>query len=762
MRWLVLLAMAGCGLKQQEPSTLPKPPISRAAATASWVAAKQVFEDRCVVCHGCYDAPCQLKLDSYAGISRGATEQKVYEGTRLKEAPLTRLDIDAHDVAGWRQKRFHAVLPEGTHRDPQASVLLRMLALKGAHPLPAEPDLTKEFTFTLDRKQTCTDDKHFDSYAKEHPLWGMPYGLPPLSDGERHALESWIADGAPYSEPPALPSPSEDAIKTWEAFLNQPSLKSQLMSRYIYEHLFLASLYFKDLQDSKNAEETPAFFRLVRSRTAPGTAVDEIATRRPFDDPASEHLYYRLVRRTGPPLSKTQMVYALDRARLALYESLFLKPDYTVAALPAYDSKVGANPFRAFARIPARSRYLFMLTEAEFTLMGFIKGPVCRGQLAVNVIQDRFWVLFQDPDVAWMPDEAAFLASEQPDLDMPAEAGSSSLSVLWNGYGRAHDRYVKKRNAFLSGHAGALNVNAIWDGDGRNANAALTVFRHFDNATVVEGLVGPAPKTAWVIDYPLLERIHYLLVAGFDVFGNVGHQVSTRIYMDFLRLEGEANFLMLLPPERRKILVASWYRGTSGSGKERIETELVGFPGTPKITYRTRAPERELFEMLRTRVKGVLAHRYDLPSSEKSLTQLGAIHGLAASWLPETSFLTVRDGATTTQFTILRESAHENVAHLFHESAQRLKAEDALSVVPGFLGAYPNALFAVDRADLDGFVTAVAALDSAASYRSLRLRYGVLRNSARFWPHSDLIQRANHELGPIDGGLLDYNHLEAL
>jgi fatty acid cis/trans isomerase CTI len=188
-----------------------------------------------------------------------------------------------------------------------------------------------------------------------------------------------------------------------------------------------------------------------------------------------------------------------------------------------------------------RSRYRFMLTEAEFTLMGFINGPVCRGQVALDVIQDRFWVTFLDPEAPWMADEDAFLAAEQADLDMPAEAGSSSLSVLWQGYGKAHARYMKKRGLLLAAGTGAgrgIDLASVWDGDGVNANAALTVFRHFDSATVVQGLVGGPPRTAWVIDYPLLERIHYLLVAGFDVYGNVGHQLSTRVYMDYVRMEG--------------------------------------------------------------------------------------------------------------------------------------------------------------------------------------------------------------------------------
>ena len=35
--------------------------------------------------------------------------------------------------------------------------------------------------------------------------------------------------------------------------------------------------------------------------------------------------------------------------------------------------------------------------------------------------------------------------------------------------------------------------------------------------------------------------------AGFDVFGNVAHQVSTRLYMDHLRMQAELLFLSFLP-----------------------------------------------------------------------------------------------------------------------------------------------------------------------------------------------------------------------
>jgi fatty acid cis/trans isomerase CTI len=761
--WLFAVALGLCACVRPRPEARAFPeivtqaPLSRAQASASWASAQRVLEGRCVVCHGCYDAPCQLKLDSYAGIARGATDQTVYGASRLKAAEPTRLEIDAHDVAAWRQRGFHPVLPEGAGGDPQASLILRMLALKQAHPLPQGKDFRKDFTFDLDRKQTCADAGHFDAYAREHPLWGMPYGLPPLDAREQTALGAWIADGAPYPEPPALSAELGRSVEAWESFLNQRPLKSRLMARYVFEHLFLASLYFAGVDEAQ-------FFRLVRSRTPPGSLVDEIATRRPFDDPRSAHLYYRFVRRVGPALSKTHMAYALDARRLELYRALFLAPDYDVERLPSYEPQVGANPFRAFAAIPVRSRYRFMLTEAEFTLMGFIKGPVCRGQVALNVIQDRFWVTFLDPDAPWMADEDAFLAAEQLDLDMPAEGGSSSLSLLWQGYGKAHERYMKKRGALLAEGTARRGVDlaTIWDGDGDNASAALTVFRHFDSATVVQGLVGGPPKTAWVIDYPLLERIHYLLVAGFDVFGDVGHQYATRVYMDFLRMEGESNFLMLLPVERRPALVASWYRGVTGAVKERAEAELLGSSGAPRIAYRTATPELELFPMLRARVERVLAHRYELPPGERALARLGGVKGLPASRLPEASFLTVRDGDARSHFSILRESAHTNVAHLFGEAERRVAEEDALSVVPGFLSAYPNALFEVERRELDAFVDAVGQLDGDAGYRALRLRFGVLRGSPEFWRHSDRINQANRARGPIDAGVFDYNHLDPM
>ena len=60
-----------------------------------WSDVKPVMEQRCIVCHACYDAPCQLKLSSIEGIERGASPAVVYNQSRLTKAPPTRLFEDA-------------------------------------------------------------------------------------------------------------------------------------------------------------------------------------------------------------------------------------------------------------------------------------------------------------------------------------------------------------------------------------------------------------------------------------------------------------------------------------------------------------------------------------------------------------------------------------------------------------------------------------------------------------------------------------------
>ena len=60
------------------------------------------------------------------------------------------------------------------------------------------------------------------------------------------------------------------------------------------------------------------------------------------------------------------------------------------------------DPFFWNPEVPHQSHrfapQLFMLDNAEYFVRTFIRGPVCRGQIATDVIRDNFWALFQAPE----------------------------------------------------------------------------------------------------------------------------------------------------------------------------------------------------------------------------------------------------------------------------------------------------------------------------------------------------------------------------
>jgi len=423
----------------------------------------------------------------------------------------------------------------------------------------------------------------------------------------------------------------------------------------------------------------------------------------------------------------------------------------------------------AFRELPVDSRYRFLLDEARNSIMSFIKGPVCRGQAALNVINDHFWVFFVDPDSQEPEEHEKFLDDQANRLDLPAAKGEIfNLVESWI-------KYSKKQRAYLDARAKAIHedygrsrmatIDIFWDGDGENQNAALTIFRHFDSATVERGLLGGKPKTAWLISYPLLERIHYLLVAGFDVFGNVGHQLMTRVYMDFLRMEGEMNFLYFIPEPARTSERDFWYRGADEKTIAYLKIPREQYDVEPAIHYETDDPKSELYDILTERLAPVLPEEHTLEAARSDearsvVEQLQALPAPAASLLPEVAYVELRLASGSEHLTLVRNSAHENITALFDEDATRRPEEDYVSAVPGFVGAYPNVFLVVPGEDAQGFVDAVTALASEADYGALLDRYGVRRTDPRFWEHADGVHAALRALDPVDAGQLDFNRLE--
>jgi fatty acid cis/trans isomerase CTI len=401
-------------------------------------------------------------------------------------------------------------------------------------------------------------------------------------------------------------------------------------------------------------------------------------------------------------------------------------------------------------------------------VMNFIKGPVCRGSMALDVIRDRFWVFFTPPKSAVPKQLSAFLSAQDDHLRLPAESGSRLLSLAtWNGYARAQNNYLKAKGDFLRSNISVfeqVGLGSFWDGGpGRNPNAALTVFRHHDSATVVQGLVGEPPQTAWLIDYPILERIHYLLVAGFDIYGTASHQVMTRLYMDFLRMESEMNFVAFLPPTQRRAEIADWYRGAADSVRDYVgnyfDHEVLPAP----YVYKTTEYKRELFETLQARLAPALNRRHELASAQLSANELAAmrrieqIRGAPAARVPQSVVVELQGRGL---YTLTSDSALTNLSSIFGEEERRVVAEDRLTIAPGVLTAYPDALWSLRPADLPELADRLAGLRSEADFEALLDRFGVRRTDPAFWAVSDRVLADYRRSDPIAAGVLDYNRYD--
>ncbi len=750
-----------------------------------------ILANRCAVCHSCNDAPCQLTFTSIEGIDRGASIEPVYNGSRFTQQNPSRLGVDASSTEQWREKGFFPVLNERTQNasiNRHNSLLYKTLLLKRGHDYPEQGRLPEAYdigTSLVEEEsfihgQVCPNIERYADFSSANPQLGMPFALPPLNSNEFATIKTWIEQGAKAEPVKPLSEQLTQQVEKWEVFFNGSTKKEQLMSRYIYEHIYLGHLYFKEFSKSD-------FFMLVRSKTAPGQAIEIINTVRPYNDPGVDTFYYRLQRYTRVIVDKTHMPYSLSDDRMKRYKELFIDAEYNVGSLPSYAPEISSNPFKAFAEIPAKNRYKFLLDEARYFVNGFIKGPVCRGSIALSVIDDHFWVAFMDPDKSYISQDSDFLAKVSDNLRMPSEKeNNASLLSVWATYEDEVIEYFVKKVNYLENNLpqdAAFGINHIWNGDHINDNAALTVYRHYDSATVLKGFIGSIPKTGWIMDYPILERVHYLLVAGFDVYGKIGHQLSTRLYMNYLRFEAELEFLTFLPLEEREKIHRHWYRNSSETDALIDEFEdLYARMRETRIKYKTDDVKKEFFVKLSNHMQNAQVSKVDyfnrcadfpevcnsagwdkhVNPVTKPLIALSSIKGERAGVFPNLTFMRIKvDGSVENDhvFSIIRNNAYLNVASLSgaDDEDNRVRSEDTVDIVPGFVGSYPNFFIEVDQHDVAQFIEQYKAVDSFEKYHALVDQYGIRRTSPDFWKISDWFYKKHQHDNIVSAGLFDLN-----
>lgn len=734
-----------------------------------------ILNNRCVACHSCLESPCQLNLQSYEGLLRGLTKERVYNPSRLSSIKPTRLHIDALTSEEWASKGFLPVLPDSSKSFAYSALGQALQSSFSFHrvfsPLPVQQSLS------------CVSTSEYLENKKTP--FSMPYNLASISINDYSKIANWVNQG---QKPPKKSSRRDffkddiGAIVRFEEMLNYDEPKNRLVARYLYEHLFLADIFFS----SKDSIQ-PNFYKLIRS-SEPCSEYKIIATSVPNEDPKVAFPYYCILKNVNSVAAKNHLPYKINNLKLDWFNEIFINSKWDQKiVVPNYDNQYRANPFLTFQSIPIESRYRFLLEDSWYHIMTFIKGPVCNGNSALDSIQNQFYVFFTDPkmDLAVINPQFRSLLNQVDNL--PGELGSDVSTSLLSTYLNMHTKRKANRDykntlaeiTFPNGRG----LESVWDGNGTNPNAVVTVLRHNDYSSVLQGAVGTVSKTIFLLDYSTFERLVYNLVVNFDVFGNFGHQILTRMYMDIIRMDSENNFLELMPKKLRKEIKASWYRSNLGITDIKMrainEYKFSDTESTIKVISKKDLVSEILYKRFNDVVRGKIDPLYfnkftddigpvsktenettsDIILSELTNNKVG--ENTFARYFPEVAYLVVtKNGKPISNYNIIANKEFRNISWIFFEQQRRLKEQDSLIISHNFLAAGPNIIFTIEASDIREFVDRALKIDSESAMYQFKLKYQINRLNPSFWDVYDYLNNAFLAEDPVRAGFIDLTRYE--
>ena len=187
-------------------------------------------------------------------------------------------------------------------------------------------------------------------------------------------------------------------------------------------------------------------------------------------------------RSTRPSSIRLTCVFPFDDEQFARVNELFIQAPWpTEPYLVGYKKKTERQSVRGL-RANSRTHPLPMASGQRAIcdhdpLSG---GPVCKGQVALNVINDHFWLLFLDPEYDLSVKYPGFLRLHHLNLRMPIEDGSNHrlYKVLLKDkhYKWAID-YYQARQQFL--RSAFIRTGSAWRRSGRGGDLATSRFLPF-------------------------------------------------------------------------------------------------------------------------------------------------------------------------------------------------------------------------------------------------------------------------------------------
>ena len=418
-----------------------------------------------------------------------------------------------------------------------------------------------------------------------------------------------------------------------------------------------------------------------------------------------------------------------------------------------------------------------MLEDIYFFINTFIKGPVCKGQIALNVIQDHFWVAFMDPKYDLSVIDKNFLKDNFINLKIPNQLGEDpSLFQTFKNLGKESETkaYSKNRaDIYKKYYKDGLKMEYIRNS--KKDDSVLTIYRHFDSASLHLGALGNIPKTLWVIDFPLLERIYYSLVAGFDVFGNTAHQLLVRTHMDRLRVEGESNFLEFLPQKSRIDYFNSWYIGwlakyltvytpSQNETGVKFKTNDYKFEFATNLLKQTNTKKDEINFVEKVYIPEEIKTSYnskkEIEDALKSLSTPNVSKAIQhfVSGEANVAFIKIElNNKQTLNYSLVVNRWHKNVALMFNEESRLDPTKDDIDFIEGFISSYPNIFISVKQDDLSDFFDLLKNYEDTKEYQAKFEKYNINRANPNFWEFYDYFDNEFRKSNPLEYGIFDLN-----
>jgi len=731
---------------------------------------KPIFANRCVACHACAAAPCQLKLDSYEGVDRGALD--VYPGAlSVRDKDTTRIFKDAKTTEGWRKKGFWPVVNHDKGLS-DSKVLEKSLLYqyvkhgKKRYESGALKEIAPRDKKSYKQCTKSTDQFHNDLKLDENQDIGMPFGTAALTDKEFSIIENWILMGAPgpseADEKILKSATNRNTINKWESFLNTNTNKHAWSSKYIYEHLYLAHFHFED-----NPGE---FFELQRVR--PGTT-DEVVTHYPFDDPKTK-ISYHFKKIHSTIAHKTHIVFEVNDKSLVRVKELFINAPWKNKVVTPVNYKE-INPFHSFIQIPAKSRYRFLIENSRLFLDFFARGPVCSGgSMPTWVIQDHSWLFFEHPDYDVSVTNPNYFDKVKKVIVIPT---AHKQKRLWPFFISRTKAYERKHAKFLAKtYPKGRSLKHVWDGDTDNPNAMLTIYRHKGySVNVLQGQVGELPKTYGLVNYSILERVFYDLVAGFNVGDNLNIKLNLRLMITQLRREMEDNYLSLLPKEMRKPERKKWYKDYKSYSKpyhfNKLDSQvLIKDPTVAskelalqiinnQLNLKTAGPADRIngHKRLNTSLK-TTSKVNDLSSLNKNLSFIGGLKTGFARFFPEISYFRFKDpNGKYYYYSAIKNRAFTSIHYLTGEDRLFDPENSSLNIVKDFYISFPLQFFDVNFKDAQDFIKEIHQIKTITAYQELENRYGIKKGDSNFWDYYDHLNEHIKRVDPVNAGIIDLN-----